>query len=68
MDVKLAGDLYLTTDRGRTLSAVVSGPVTMKGDVVQDGQKGFMEATGTMKVGETRRWLKLAGKPVPAMN
>jgi hypothetical protein len=66
MTLKLEGDLYHALDLKRTVALEYSGPMTTQGDTSPSGIRVSINGRGNMKVKETRRWLKVRGKPVSA--
>jgi hypothetical protein len=64
MTVKLSGDAYHALDLKRTIAVELSGPITMTGQKSENGLNIRFTGEGTMRLKETRRWLKVAGKPV----
>lgn len=64
--MKLSGDLYQALDLKRSFGVELSGPVTLTGREAKDGVTYFFSGEGSMRIKETRRWLKVNGKPVSA--
>ena len=64
--MKLSGDLYQPLDLKRSLGVELSGPVTLTGREARDGVTYFFSGEGSMRIKETRRWLKVNGKAVTA--
>ncbi len=64
MTIKLSGDLYHALDLKRTLSTELSGPVTVQGELPQNGIRVNMSGEGTMKIKEVRHWVKVRGQAV----
>jgi hypothetical protein len=66
IEMKLAGDLYQPLDLKRSQGIELSGPVTVTGRQAKNGVTLFFQGEGTMRIKETRRWLKVKGKSVAA--
>jgi len=66
LTAQLSGDLYHALDLKRTLAYDFSGPTTIKAEKDEHGISVTVEGTGTMRVKETRRWLKVRGQAVAA--
>jgi hypothetical protein len=66
MTMGLSGETYYAIALERFLHTRVAGPVTFRGEIVQNGVAVTMEGVGTMQMTETNRWIKVAGKPVGA--
>lgn len=64
--MKLAGNLHHALDLGRMLSIDFAGPIMMTGEKTENGVAYKFKGDGTMRIRETRRWLRVDGKPVPA--
>lgn len=64
MTMRLAGELYFATDLQRTLSIALSGPVNMSAQSRENGVALTIAGEGTMRLNESRRWLKTGSKPV----
>jgi hypothetical protein len=62
--IKLSGDLYHAIDVKRTLSADLSGPVTISGARTENGMTVRISGQGTMHIKEARHWLIVKGHPV----
>jgi hypothetical protein len=62
--MKLSGDLYQPLDLKRSLGVELSGPVTVTAQQASNGVTLFFQGEGTMRIKETRRWLKVNGKAV----
>jgi hypothetical protein len=62
--MNLSGDSYFALDLERWVSTELSGPVSMHGETTQNGMMITFEGVGTMRMKETNRWIKVAGKPV----
>jgi hypothetical protein len=62
--LKLEGDIYHALDLKRTVALEYSGPMTAQGDTAPSGIRVSINGQGTMRVKETRQWLKVRGKPV----
>lgn len=62
--MKLAGSLYHALDLHRMLSVDFAGPVTMVGEKTENGVVYKFKGDGSMRIRETRRWLRVDGKPV----
>lgn len=64
MTMKGTGKGYYALDFMRPLDLEMSGPITMKGDTEQNGVKLQFDGEGTLVKKDTRRWVKVAGRPV----
>ena len=65
MVFKGTGKGFFATDIRHSLDMELTGPITMKGEVKQNGVTIHFAGEGTLAQKETRRWMKLAGKPAP---
>jgi hypothetical protein len=64
--MKLSGDMYEPLDLHRSLGVDLNGPITLTGRQAKDGVTLFFQGDGTMRIHETRRWLKVNGKAIAA--
>jgi hypothetical protein len=66
MQMTLEGPIHHALDLQRTLSAEMSGAVTMKATIEQKPATVELDGAGIAKFSWSSQWLKIAGKPVPA--
>jgi hypothetical protein len=64
LKASLEGDLFHAVDIHRTVALHLTGPITMKGKIEQEGASVDLDGDGTMDMSWTSQWLKVAGKPV----
>jgi len=62
MTAQLSGDLYHALDLKRTVSVELTGPTTVEAQKEHNGMPLQVSGDGTMRIKETRRWLKVHGR------
>ena len=66
LTMKLAGSLYHALDLGRMISIDFAGPIEMTGEKTENGVVYKFKGDGTMRIRESRRWLRVDGKTLAA--